>query len=361
MVFVLLLSMTITAYAKDSSTKYHLGKVVLIKEDKSQATVMAGADYNVIKTYRAKVVFLDGPHKGETVNAIAYEQSFKGYTIKYKVGEKVIVTEDLDNTENRFTVSDHYRIGWTCFLLIFFVIGILIIGKKSGIKSLLSMVISVITVVLLIFAIVKGYDPIITALILVLLNTVLTIFIVAGITKKAVSSILGTLFGILVAFILSWVIGKFAYLSGLSDEQAMMLQTIQGLKVSPQGLLYAGIIIGALGAVMDIAISIASSVEEIYKANPDIGIIKLYGSGMQVGKDILGTMTNTLVLAYLSSSLPMFMLIYINHSSLPMIYNMDFMVTEFVRILAGSIGLLFTIPFTCAIASYLTRKEWFNE
>ena len=99
MMFVLLLSMTITAYAKDS-TKYHLGRVVSIKEDKSQATVMAGADYNVIKTYRAKVLFLDGPHKGETVNAIAYEQSFKGYTIKYKVGEKVIVTEDLDNNFN---------------------------------------------------------------------------------------------------------------------------------------------------------------------------------------------------------------------------------------------------------------------
>ncbi|MDD6919669.1 MAG: YibE/F family protein [Eubacteriales bacterium] len=334
-------------------TKYHVGEIVEIFEKVERDE---NNFFGNVSTEKTKVKILKGPLKGELIEAVATTQKYKDYENGYKVGDKVVIIENLQISEGKFFVADHYRMTWVYWLIGFFVLIILLIGRKAGIKSLASMSISIILVVVFIYLIVQGLPPIPTAIGLAVLNTIVTIIVVAGFSKKSLASILGTIIGIIIAFGLAYLIGFKTHITGLANEQAIYLQTIDSITINPQSLLYSGIIIGALGAIMDVAMSIASSIEEVYKADSQLTIRELYNAGMQVGRDVMGTMTNTLVLAYLSSSLPLFILIYINSSDLPFMYNMDYIVTEIVRIFTGSIGLIAAIPCTCAIAACLKYK-----
>jgi uncharacterized membrane protein len=116
-------------------------------------------------------------------------------------------------------------------------------------------------------------------------------------------------------------------------------------------------IIGALGATMDVGMSIASSIEEVKRANPRLSIIKLFQAGMNVGRDTMGTMANTLILAYVGSSLPMLLLLIASETSGIRISNSEFVATEVVRALSGSIGLTFTIPITSLISAVFQSKK----
>ena len=140
--------------------------------------------------------------------------------------------------------------------------------------------------------------------------------------------------------------------------EAMMLAYIpQEVNFDFRSLLFSGIILGSLGAVMDVGMSISSAIEEIYNANSNITRKDLFTSGMNVGKDIMGTMTNTLILAYTGSSIPILLLFMAYETSMIKILNLDIIATEVIRSLAGSIGLVLTIPLTAFIASVLIKKD----
>lgn len=192
--------------------------------------------------------------------------------------------------------------------------------------------------------------------------TVITIFLVGGINSKGVSAILGTIAGVVIAGIISYIVGTKAHLTGLSAEEATMLIYIpQGIQFDFKNLLFSGIILGSLGAVMDVGMSISSSVEEIYRANSALSIKELFQSGMNVGRDIMGTMINTLILAYTGTSIPMLLLFMAYETSMTKIVNLDIIATEVVRSLSGSIGLIFTIPITALISSILIKKQFLNK
>jgi len=151
-------------------------------------------------------------------------------------------------------------------------------------------------------------------------------------------------------------------LSGLSHEETQLLLYIpQGIEFNFKGLLFAGIVIGALGAVMDVGMSVASSMFEIKAVSPQISRGDLFRSGMNVGRDIMGTMTNTLILAYLGSSTPLLLLFYAYQISPERILNLDTIVTELVRAFSGSIGLISAIPLTALIATFLVGREEGSE
>jgi uncharacterized membrane protein len=114
---------------------------------------------------------------------------------------------------------------------------------------------------------------------------------------------------------------------------------------------------GSLGAAMDIGISISSSIEEIHKANPRLSRRRLFRSGMNVGKDVMGTMVNTLILAYTGTSIPMLLLFMAYETELSKVFNLDVIATEVVRSLSGSIGLILTIPITALFASHYSKEQ----
>jgi len=163
---------------------------------------------------------------------------------------------------------------------------------------------------------------------------------------------------------LAFVVGNAAYLTGFSSEEAAMLLYIpQAANLDIKGLLFAGIIIGALGASMDVSMSIASAVEEVKRVCPELGIWGLFQSGMNVGRDVMGTMANTLILAYTGSSLQLILIFMAYKESLLKIFNLDMIASEVVRALSGSIGMIMVIPLTSIIAAVLfgRKKKMMNQ
>ena len=204
----------------------------------------------------------------------------------------------------------------------------------------------------------KGVNPIPISVAIAVAVTIITMFLVGGVNSKSISAIIGTSVGVIIAGLISYFIGTKANLTGLSAQEATMLMYIpQDVLFNFKNLLFAGIILGALGAAMDVGISVASSIEEINIANPALNRKQLFNAGMNVGKDVMGTMTNTLILAYTGSSIPLLLLFMAYETSIIKILNLDIIATEIVRSLSGSIGLVLTIPITAFVASYLTKSS----
>jgi len=205
--------------------------------------------------------------------------------------------------------------------------------------------------------ILNGFDPIGVSSLSAALITVLTFGIVSGLNIKSFSAAFGTLCGVLSASVIAYVTGSLANLTGLSSDEATMLVYIpQNIHFDFMGLLFAGIIIGTLGAVMDVAMSISSAMYEMKFLNPDITPGKLVKSGFNIGRDIMGTMTNTLILAYTGSSIFLMLVFLAYKTPLIRIINMDVIATEIIRATAGSIGIILSIPATVFLSAFLLNK-----
>ncbi len=167
---------------------------------------------------------------------------------------------------------------------------------------------------------------------------------------------MGTVFGVIAAGLLALWIGELSYLTGFSSEEAQML-FYMGKAINIRGLLFAGIIIGSLGAVTDVGMSIASAVSEIRDAQKRARPAHLTAAGLNVGRDIMGTMANTLLLAYVGGAFPLLLVLTGYEMPWLRIANMDVIATEFVRGMAGSIGLIISVPVTAVTAGFLMGKK----
>jgi uncharacterized membrane protein len=205
--------------------------------------------------------------------------------------------------------------------------------------------------------ILKGFNPIGASSLSAAVITILTFAIVAGVNTKSLSAIFGTLCGVLSASLIAYVTGSLANLTGLSSDEATMLVYIpQNIEFDFMGLLFAGIIIGTLGAVMDVAMSISSAMYEMKSINPEMTTGKLVKSGFNIGRDIMGTMTNTLILAYTGSSIFLMLVFLAYETTVIRIINMDVIATEIIRAVSGSIGIILSIPATVLLSAFLLNK-----
>ncbi len=285
------------------------------------------------------------------------------YDIKLKKGDKISVYIELNNNEASFYFHSYEKSGHLVILCLIFVILITLLGGIKGIKALLSLIIIILIIIFgLVPLLLKGYNPIILSIITCILSTVVTFIITSGFTKKTLTAIIGVSGGLLVGGLIAYTFGILAKITGFSSENAQMLQYLPGsITFDFKGLLFAGIIIGSLGACMDVAISIASSLTEIKAHNPNIGTKKLIKSGFNIGKDIMGTMINTLILAYTGGSLATILIFMGFNKSLGEIINLDSIAIEIIRAVSGSIGLLFAIPFTIFSFSFFNKKKGDNS
>ncbi|MBX9879460.1 MAG: YibE/F family protein [Candidatus Obscuribacterales bacterium] len=302
-----------------------------------------------------EVNILEGTLKGATVTVTNEVTDNPAYNINIKPGQELILSVITDkNGHSEVNISDYHRapiLGWlfAAFLTVF-----LIFGGKKGIKSLAGLVICVALIAFVLLPLsLQGGNPLLIATGICLVATASSMLLVAGFSKKAYAAILGTIGGVIVAGLISYVVIITAPLTGLTSEEAQILRaTLAGVPLKfYSGLLAAGMLIGALGVIMDVAISIASSVAEVSSTDKTLTVADLYKSGMNVGRDIMGTMTNTLVLAYAGSALPLLLLV----AQMPSIklLNLDLLATEIAAALSGSIGLVLTIPLTALISARL--------
>lgn len=283
------------------------------------------------------------------------------YDIPLSKGDKVIVhvepVSEIIATDKDvdFFIADIKRDNQIWLYTLFFSILLLVIGKKKGVRSIISIIATIgLIFYVLIPLTLNGFCPIAAAIIVGILSTIITIYLVGGLNSKSTSAVVGTSISLIFAGLLSILAIYFAHLTGFAGEENMFLYSIRP-DLSFTGILSASMIIAALGALMDTAVSIASTINEIHETDNTLGVKELFKSGMNVGRDIIGTMSNTLILVYLGSSLPLVLLS--NNIDITKFFNLNQVATEILSALIGSIAILACVPITAMIAAVLIKRN----
>ena len=304
--------------------------------------------------FEAKIT--GGPRKGEIVSASQNLGGFAGVSTKEVAkGDTVLLT----NFNNEWYFNGYFRTSKLLVLGLLFVLSVLIFGGRKGFNTILSLGLTCASIfAILIPAILSGKN-IYTMSILVCVYTIaMTLLIVIGFNKKSLAAAVGCASGVTVAGIITVIMDKVLVLSGIVDEHSRYLAGLPlENQINLRAIIFAGIIIGAMGAVMDVAISIASSLWELKEKAAAINFKSLFRSGLNIGRDILGTMANTLVLAYIGSSLSVVLILSVYSNSLLSLLNSEMIVVEILKTLAGTLGILSAMPLTALFCSFFYLKK----
>ncbi len=343
------------AESEEINIEYYRGKVLSIEEQRQD-------DYFLERDVKLEIT--SGPYQGKTTNYFYYHREDDHYAeTDIEKGMEVVlgVKTAPDGAIEDIYIHDMVRDRGIYYLAALFVILLVLVGRKQGWKTLLTIAFTGLVLVKVMIPLLwEGYNPIFLSTVCAVGIIVFILLVIGGINAKSFSAILGTASGVLVAGLLAFWIGEFSHLTGFSDEEAQTLFYL-GENIDIRGLLYAGIIIGSLGAVSDVGMSVASAAAELKEVNPKISLYHLIQSTMNVGRDIMATMANTLILAYVGSSIPLMLLITYDNVNWLRIINMDLVATEVVRGIAGSIGLVVAIPITALIAGLLLNRRKTEE
>jgi len=306
------------------------------------------------------VEIVSGDFKDQTVQ-IEHMVGATPYDIVVEPGDRVLLIVETDGHKIiQANIQSHNREAEILVLLAIFIAVLVVLGGIRGIKAALSLAFTVWSIMKIVLPLmIKGYDPVLLAVLVSVAASVFTLGVIGGVNKKTLSALIGTVGGVLAAGLLACRVGVAARLTGIGDEEAAMLAFIpQSGSFDYRGLLFAGIIIGALGAVMDVGMSVASSMDEIARVNPGMTRKALIKSGINVGRDMMGTMSNTLVLAYVGGSLPLLMLFLAYDTPAIRFVNLEMITAEIVRSLSGSVGVLLAVPVSAIAAGFiLTRRK----
>jgi uncharacterized membrane protein len=305
------------------------------------------------------VEVVGGPFQGEVLVIENAHTGHPAYDLHLEPGDLVLVWAEV--TEGRLVnayLTDYARDQHLVYLAAGFVLALVLIGGLKGVKAVLTLGITGLAIVgILLPLLLKGHNPIVLAVLVSAAVVAVTFVVIGGLGVKTLAATLGTVGGVVVAGVIAFLVGTGAQLTGFGSEEATFLLYIpQETEFDFRGLLFAGIIIGALGAVMDVGMSVASAMEEVKRANPSIGPVALLRAGMNVGRDIMGTMANTLILAYTGAAIPLLLVFMAYDTPFLKIINLDLIATEVVRALAGSIGLILCVPLTALAAALLMDR-----
>ncbi|MBS4021077.1 MAG: YibE/F family protein [Dethiobacter sp.] len=338
-------------FGDDTETVLLRGRVISVEDVEPDEAVR---DFIKLEQL-ATVKITRGQYKGESfvlVNSLMGHPLFDLYLTE---GRNVILWGGVDIAGNlrQVYLQDFARDNYLYLITGLFILTLLIVGRRKGLVTVVTLTITILAIFrILLPLLLAGYSPIGSTIVVAAAVSLVTILGLNGLHRKTFAAVTGTVGGVLVAGLLALFIGNAANLTGFSSEEAQMLMYMEGGPIDVRGLLFAGIIIGSLGAVMDVAVTISASVYEVYCADRSKCVRELVSSAMNVGRDIMGTMANTLILAYVGTAAPLLLLFMGYHMPWGTIINSDLVATEVVRALAGSIGLITAIPLT-AIASGL--------
>lgn len=342
------------------------GEVELITADTFEFKTLKGEVIEAGEPYESenekcqdlKVYINDKGHRATAL--ITYKMSFYEDTINFakpfEIGDKVYVYTTFEDgrmigTEIAYRNNSVYLI----IIIILFVVSVILIGGIKGIKSLISLILTIIAVFyVLVPGIMAGKSPLLITVLMSIAIIFITFIIISGFNRKSYAAMIGTTGGIIVSGLLAIIFGNLMNLSGMCEESGLLAGLSDVAKgFDFRGILFSGIIIGALGACMDVGMSIASALYELKTEKPDITVKGLIKSGMNIGKDMIGTMTNTLILAYTGGALITILIFAVGDLDIYEVLNKEIIIEEILRAIAGSIGLIYTIPLTTIISGIL--------
>lgn len=343
--------------AQVTKVDYPKAKITRIIERKETPFEVDGLDnqYNTDITFEAQI--LTGEHKDELVIATQNISTYIAGTIKeVEAGEKVLLYNQQNyDGQQAWYFMEYSRTSALVVLTIVFLGLILLFGRIQGGKTLISLIFTVLSIfIVYIPAILGGQNIYAWTIVTCAFITISTVILVYGSSRKTVATALGCIGGVLVAGILTLIMNGVLRLTGFVDENAIYLQQLNS-SIDLKAIIFGGILIGALGAIMDVSIDIASSLSEVADKMDKPDFRAIVKSGFNIGKDIMGTMTNTLILAYIGSSLTTVLLLTASSHSIAYLFNLEMITVEILQALVGSIGILTTIPLTSVIAAALYK------
>lgn len=334
-----------TAQVVHQETKERLSAEVLEVVDEYDRAITGTTATATVQIIRATLT--EGEREGEVIR-------FENELTTLRAGDKVFVHHmQLINGDEYFSYADFERRPVLLFVALSFVVLLLIFSGWHGVRALLSLGASVVGIFFLLLpALLAGHDP---ALMSVSIGGVILaciLFGTHGFSARSVIAFVGTFSAVVVTCVIAWVVTTTSRFSGFGSDASVYLNFATDGTLDLSGLLLGSIIIGILGVLDDVSITQASVVEQLKYANPAFRFKELYGRAITVGRDHIGSLVNTLALAYVGVSLPL-MLLYVRvDSSLLLSLNQEVIAAEIARILVGSIGLLLAVPTTTAAAAW---------
>lgn len=330
-------------------------RATVVEVVSGEITQNANGIYTGSQVIKAEVK--SGALKGKTIEATNTADQYSG--VICKEGTSIILAiSEADGNIYSFVSGYDYTIIYVALILLFAICMIVIAGKK-GFKALIGLAITVITLIWIFVPLLcYGLSPYWTSILWAAITTLVTIALISGYSKKTVSAVISTVIGVSASGIIASLFGYFAHISGYNmdyAEEIVLLNIDTPIKVS--GLLFAGILIASLGAVMDVCMSIASAINEIHEANKNITKNELFRAGMNVGRDTMGTMANTLILAFAGSAITMIVLLYAYNSNMNYFVSMSSIAIEIIQGISGSIGICLCVPTVSFIASRLATMN----
>ncbi len=306
---------------------------------------------------KVRVKMLTGVRKGEELDVT----SSSGYLFgaACTVGMKVIVMQSVAGETTIASIYSQDR-EWVIYIFaLLYLLALCIIGGKQGIKGCLGLIFTFFCVIFVYLPLVYlGYSPFWSAVFICFLTTLVTMYLIGGPTKKTCAATLGTLAGVVLAGISAWCFSKASGISGYNVSDIETLMTLWNTnRIQVGGLLFSGLLISCLGAVMDVAMSISSAIDEIYKQNSSLTRKELFKAGMRVGRDMMGTDSNTLILAFAGSSVSTLLLNYAYDLPYQQIINSNNIGIAIMQGLAGSFGIVLSVPLTVLICTILFHRK----
>jgi uncharacterized membrane protein len=304
----------------------------------------------------------------QTIKAEILEGSIKGRIVEIKddylnlkVGEKfyVLHTIDWQDGSEYFGVQEKYRLPPLLFLVLLFVGLVVVFGRSQGARGLLSLIGSFVLIIFVLLpGILKGYSPVFLTITISSFIIIFGSYVTHGFNRVTSAAVVGMVSTVLATGLLAFFAVKATYLTGYESEEAIYLTFNSGGQIDIAGLLFGGIMIGLLGALYDAAIGQAVAVDELSHIAPNVSKKKIYERAMRMGREHIGALVDTLAIAYVGTSLPLLLLFYQSASEHYLVtINREIFATEIVRIMVGSIGLIFTVPITTIVAVAMLKKD----
>ena len=313
--------------------------------------------------YRGEQLLLvtvrSGDYKGQQMQVYNYVGPLYGGPLKAGDRATILISTYSDGTVNA-TVYEFDRLLPLCIVLVLFIAAAVAVGGRTGVKSLVALAVTLVCLFgVLLPSLMKGANTLLMTFIVCAYVAVVSLTIVGGVRKKTVCAMLGAVAGTALALLFGLLAQGLTRIDGLRiDDVEPLLQLRQtGTPIGLRGLLVGGIVISALGAVMDVTMGIASSLSEVHAANPELSRKELFRSGMNIGRDMVGTMTNTLILAFLGSGFTLILYLYSLGLSPRQLLSSAYVSLEVVSGVASSVGVILSIPLTALITAEVFTRE----
>ena len=333
------------------SEQFYRGDIIEILGEGEKEIFDTPIHYQILRIH-----IIEGADQGEEIKLNYTLPIIKGELQKVKEGQRLVLVRSTLDEEVTYEVYEPYRLP-SLFLLVILFIGIaVLVSGKRGLSSLIGLAATLLILIKWIIpGIVAGGSPLIISFIGAIAIASISLYLSHGFNKRTSIALISTLFTLFLSLILAIFAVSVSNLFGMGSEDSVYLMSFGNLDL--RGLLLGAIVIGALGVLDDITTTQTAAIDELKKANPKLSFRELYKRGFSVGREHIVSMINTLVLAYVGAAFPVFLLITISPQPLWVILNNEFLAEEIVRTLVGSTTLIFAVPISTLLASYMYSKK----